>query len=83
MKTSVHLPYLAQVFLQWGMFQTRVVEKIKTRVLYSAKPPPPPNRAVYENVEKYGGASHATDGNVIRQMRTACWISKVTDTQTV
>ena len=45
--------------------------------------PPPENRAVYENVKKYGGASQATDGIAIRQMRTACWTSKVTDTQTV
>jgi hypothetical protein len=80
MKTNVHLWYLAQVFLEWGMFQTRVVEKLKTRVLCSVIFF---NRAVYENVEKYGGASQATDGTVIRQMRIACWINKVTDTQIV
>jgi hypothetical protein len=53
------------------MFQTGVVEKIKTRVLCPVKFFPPENRAVYENVVKYGGASQATDGNVIGQMRTA------------
>jgi hypothetical protein len=30
MKTYVHLRYLAQFFLEWEMFQTKVVEKIVT-----------------------------------------------------
>jgi len=31
MKTDVHFwSYLAQFFLEWEMFQTKVVEKIKT-----------------------------------------------------
>jgi len=29
------LSYLAQFFLDWEMFQTKVVEKIKTPILYS------------------------------------------------
>jgi hypothetical protein len=39
------LYYLAEWFLEWEMFQTRVVEKIYTRVLYSV--------TFLDNVEKY------------------------------
>jgi hypothetical protein len=31
-------------------------------------------------VEKYGTARQATDGNIIRRMRFACWITKAIDT---
>jgi hypothetical protein len=31
-------------------------------------------------VEKYGRARQATDDNIIRRMRFACWITKATDT---
>jgi hypothetical protein len=33
-------------------------------------------------VEKYGRAGQARDGNIIRRMRIACWITKATDRQT-
>jgi hypothetical protein len=32
-------------------------------------------------VEKYGAARQATDHNIIRRMRFACWITKATDTR--
>ena len=32
------------------------------------------------NMEKCGRDGHATDGNIIRCMRIACWLSKATDT---
>jgi hypothetical protein len=32
-------------------------------------------------MEKYGTARQATDDNIIRRMRFACWITKATDTQ--
>jgi hypothetical protein len=36
MKTNVHfLLYLAQFFLEWKLFQTKVVEKIKTHIVFS------------------------------------------------
>jgi hypothetical protein len=38
------------------------------------------NRAV--DVEKYGTTRQATDDNITRRMRFACWITKTTDTQT-
>ena len=31
-------------------------------------------------MEKYGTAGQATDHNIIRCMRFACWITKATDT---
>jgi len=35
MQTDVQLSYPAQLFWEWEMFPTNVVEKIKTHVLYS------------------------------------------------
>jgi len=41
------------------------------------------NRAIYENnVEKCGTAEQATDENIIRRIRFACWITKATDKHT-
>jgi hypothetical protein len=34
MKTYVHVQYLAELFLEWGMFQKNFVEKIKTRFMF-------------------------------------------------
>ena len=34
-KTYVNLQYLADLCLEWKMFQTKVVEKIKTHILYT------------------------------------------------
>jgi hypothetical protein len=31
-------------------------------------------------VEKYGRAGQATDDSIIRRMRSACWITKATET---
>ena len=47
------------------MFQTKVVEKIKTHfVLSNFFFLPSENHAVYDNVEKYCLAGQATDDNV-------------------
>jgi hypothetical protein len=35
---------------------------------------------LWDNVEKYGRARQATDDNIIRRMRFACWVTKATDT---
>jgi len=32
-------------------------------------------------VYKHGTVREATDGNIIRRMRVACWITKATDTE--
>jgi hypothetical protein len=34
-KTNVHLWYFAELFLEWEMFYTKIVEKIKTHILRS------------------------------------------------
>ena len=38
MTTNIHYwSYLAHFFLEWEMFQSNVVEKIKTHILFSVK----------------------------------------------
>jgi hypothetical protein len=53
------------------LFQTKVLEKIKRRILYSItffrK-----SCLLWDNVQKYGRARQATDDNIIRRMRFAC-----------
>jgi hypothetical protein len=47
MKNKKYLwSYLAQFFLEWEMFQTKVVEKIKTHILCSSTTPPPPKKKI-------------------------------------
>ena len=74
-------PYLTEFFLEWEMFHTKIVQKLKTLILCSM--------TFYENstafffldnVGKYYRAEHATDDNIIRRIRWACWITKATNT---
>ena len=79
MQTDIHLwSYLAQFFLEWETFQTKVVEKIKRHILCSVCPPPE-NRAVYETM-----CTNTVEPDesqmTVWHMRTACWILKATDT---
>ena len=53
------------------MFQTKVVEKIKTRILCSI---------TFFRKSCRGRDRQATDDNIIRRMRFACWITATTDT---
>jgi hypothetical protein len=81
MKTYVHLwQYKAELFLECGMFQTNVVDKIKIHILWSItlfrK-----SCCLRDNVENAVKARQATDDNITERMRIACWITKVTDTQ--
>jgi hypothetical protein len=61
------------------IFQARVVQIIKRHILCSVmfirK-----SYLLQDNVEKYGTARQATDDNIIRCVRFACWIIKATDT---
>jgi hypothetical protein len=41
MKTDVHLWYLAALFLERELWQTKIVEKINTHIFCSITPPPP------------------------------------------
>ena len=74
------LSYLAEFFLEWEMFETKVVEKIKTRVFCSVPFSPSENRALcdikWKNVVKRDRLQMA-----IWRMRIACWIPNATDTQ--
>ena len=64
------------------MFQTKVVQKIKTHILcsitFSQK-----SYHVWDNVEKCGRSWEATDDSITRCMHFACWITKATDTQII
>ena len=73
----INLWYLMELFLEWGMFWTKVVEKIKTHILSSV--------TFFQklrhlwDVEKCGRMREAADDNVIWHMRFACWTTKATD----
>ena len=66
MKAKTHFwPYLNEFFSEQEMFQTKVVEKIKTdilrliRIFFFQK-----SWHLWGNVEKYFTAGHATDRNI-------------------
>jgi hypothetical protein len=71
--------YLSKFFLEWQMFEIKVVEKIKTHILclvtFSQK-----LHRLWDNVEKCGGAWEATNDVISWRICTACWISKATCT---
>ena len=70
MKTFVHLwQYLAELFLEWEMFQLNVVEKIKLHNLC----------AVYEIMSKNVLEPNRPQMAIWR--RVACWINKATRAQ--
>ena len=78
MKTFVHSwSSLFHFFLEWGMFQTKVMEKIKTQILclitFSKK-----LYCLWDNAEKYYGAVQAKCD--IMHMRSAFWILRATNT---
>ena len=64
MKTNMHFrSYLAQFFLEWKMFQIKVVEILETHILCSVmflrKP-----CLLWDNVEKYCTAGQTADGSM-------------------
>ena len=65
MKTNIHFwSYLAQFFLEWEMFQTKVVQKIRTHIsdwitFFFRK-----SCCLWDNVEKYCRAGQATDDSI-------------------
>jgi len=78
MNTTIHLgSYLTHFFLECDMFQTKVVEKIKTRILCSITFYFKSYR-FWDMWEKYFRAKQATDDNL--HMHIACWIPKATNT---
>ena len=62
--TNIHFwSYLAHFFLEWEMFQINLVEKIKTRILYSVNFFPRKSSCLWDNAEKSCRAVQATDDN--------------------
>jgi hypothetical protein len=80
MKTNIHVwSHLAQFFLEWEMFRTKVVEEIKTHILcpltFFFK-----SCCLWDNVGKYCRNGEAASD--VRCMRMACCITKATHTHT-
>jgi hypothetical protein len=82
MKTYVHLWYVTQFCFEWEMFQTKVAEITKTRILGSITFLRKLCR-LWDNVEKFCKAGQDTDGNTIRRMRFAYRVTKATDTYSI
>ena len=63
MKTNIYLwAYLAQLFLEWEMFETKVVEEIKTNILFSViifKK----SCLLWDNVEKFCRVGQTTENS--------------------
>jgi hypothetical protein len=65
MKTDIYFwSYLAQFFLEWEMFYTKVVEKIKTHILSSVPFFFRKSCLLWDNVEKFCRAGDATDDSM-------------------
>jgi hypothetical protein len=78
MKANIHLwSCLAQLSLEWEMFQTKVVEKIKTHILRSITCFWKSYRW-RDSVEKYCRAWQATDDNMAHA--DCMWITNATKT---
>ena len=72
MKAYVYLWHsLARFFLECVMFQTKIVEKIRTNTSFSVFFFSTEKRVF---MEKYSAARQATDYNKIRRMAFACCI---------
>jgi hypothetical protein len=64
MKKFSHLcNYLAKFFLEWKMFQIKVVEKIKIHILFSVKIYQK-SYLLWDNVEKHCEIRQAAHGNM-------------------
>ena len=55
--------YIPEFFLEWDTFQVNDVEKIKIHIFCSV-PFLRKSCRLWDNVEKYGGAREAADGNM-------------------
>jgi len=65
MKTNIHfLSHLTQFFSEWGMSQTKVVEKIITYILCSMTFLKKKSCLLWNNVENHYRAGQATDDNL-------------------
>ena len=69
MKTYVQL-YLAEFLLEREIFQTKLVEQIRTHILYAMIISQKSCR-LWDNVEQYGTARQVWDGNIMRRRKDA------------
>jgi len=82
MKTNIHFsPYLAHFFLEWEMFQIKVVEKIKTYILclmtfFLFRK----LCRLWDIVGKDCRTGQATDDNIIRRIPIVSCITKAKNT---
>jgi hypothetical protein len=77
---------LDQLFLEWKMFQSKFVEKIKTQILCSVTPPPP-HPKIKQFIRKceknmVQPDNHAWKSNAALKMRSECRITRARRTQT-
>jgi len=63
-----HLWYIAEFFLEWEMFQTKFVEKLKTHILCTVIFFREFSR-LWDDVEKYGRTRMATDNTIILRIK--------------
>jgi len=72
MQTNIHFwSYLAQFFSEWEMFQTKIVQKIKTHILCSVTVFLKSCR-LWDNVEKFCRAGQDTDDPENSSFITIC-----------
>jgi hypothetical protein len=83
MKTNIRifLSYLAQFFLEWELFDTKVMQKIKTHFMFNSISSPE-NCGVREISEKRFVEPHKPQ-MTIKLMRIACWVPKATHTHSL
>jgi hypothetical protein len=72
--------YLRKLFLRWDMFQTKVVEKVKTHIFWSITVFRKSCR-FWDNVEEFGRARETTNEDTIWRLRAARWTSEATRAQ--
>jgi hypothetical protein len=68
------------ILLRMRNVSDKIVEEIKTHILCPIIFFLQKSCRLWDNVEKYGRARQATDGNIIRRMRFACRIYKAAGT---
>jgi hypothetical protein len=68
MKVYAHLWYIVEFFLEWEMFQTKVVEKLKTHILCAVIFFREFCR-LWDDVKKHGRTRIATDNTIIRRIK--------------
>ena len=73
--------YLTQLFLQWEIFQTKILQKIKTHILCSIHIFWE-SCHLWDNVEKYHTARQVTDDATVQHTHTAFFMPIAIDTDT-